>query len=128
MQELNLLPVAPDANALPIELIVDLANDVLPHEVPIPFGKQNASRRPRFRLPVNFALLSIYLGVPSAIDFMDSRGPLPGLTYESFRPTMSLFDYAASSVTLTAAETQVFYVCVCPTRIARPLLTQVAPN
>lgn len=102
---------------------MDLANDVLPHEVPFPFEKQNASRRLRFHLPVNFALISIYLGVPSAIDFVDSRGPLPGLTYESFRIKMGLVDYAASSVTLTAAETQVFYVCVCLTRIARPFLT-----
>jgi hypothetical protein len=59
---------------------------------------------------------------------VESRGPLPGLTYDSFRPTMGLFDYAASSVTLTAAETQVFYVCVCLTRIAYPLLTGLAPN
>ena len=90
MQELNLLPVAPDANALPIELIVDLANDVLSHEVPFPFEKQNASRRPRFRLPVNHALISKSLGVPSSIRFVDSRGPLPGLTRISFLPTIGL--------------------------------------
>jgi hypothetical protein len=90
MQELNLLPVAPDANALPIELIVDLASDVLPREVSYPFEIQNASRRPCFHLPVNCTLVSIYLGVPSAIDFVDSRGPLPGLTYESFRIKIGL--------------------------------------
>ena len=90
MQELNLQPVAPDANALPIELIVDLASDVLPREVPFPFEVQNASRRPCFHLPVNCTLISKSLGVPSSIRFVDSRGPLPGLTYESFRIKIGL--------------------------------------
>lgn len=83
LMDLNHQPTVFTDRCSAIELRVS-TDDVLLHEVPKPFGSQNASRRLRFRLPVTDALP---LSPRAAARIVQFRGVRPRLPVRTHTPT-----------------------------------------